>query len=106
MSTQKHNALNPLHTRVAAKAPVQAGRPVDGKLAAKADLDKLAKAGIEQDIILAEAAEAPAEAPIELAMSEGMENPPGFGIGAVEGAAAAEGAAPLSPLAIGAGVLG
>lgn len=110
MTTQKHNTLNPLTAKSAVKAPVSADRPVHAKAAAKqatkADLDKLAKTGIEQDIIVADAAEASVDAPIELAMSEGMDNPPGFGIGAVEGAAATEGTAALSPLAIGAGVLG
>lgn len=104
MTTQKHNTLNPLHANGAAKAAAVAGRPVDAKankLAAKADLDKLAKADIEQDIILAEAQ---TEAPVEVAMADGMDASAGSSIGAMEGGASA--ASSVSPLAIGAGVLG
>lgn len=101
MSTQKHNTLN---AQGAIKAPVVAGRTVGGKadkLATKAELDKLAKADIEQEVILAEA---DTQAPVELAMAEGTDAPLPSSIGAVEGAAA-EGAAAPSPLMIGAGVV-
>ncbi|MDO5103043.1 MAG: hypothetical protein Q4D91_09130 [Lautropia sp.] len=100
MSTQKHHALN------LQNAPVVAGRPVEGKAAKlsakKADLDKLAKADIEQDIVLAEAQ---TDAPVDVAMAENMDTAAANGIGAMEGGAAAEGAATVSPLAIGAGAV-
>ncbi|MDO5103115.1 MAG: hypothetical protein Q4D91_09500 [Lautropia sp.] len=99
MSTQKHHALNPQN------APVAAARPVEvkaAKLAAKkVDLDKLAKADIEEIVL----ADAPAEAPVEVAMAEGMASPEASNIGAMEGAAAAEGAAPVNPALIGAGAV-
>lgn len=103
MNTQKHDTLNTLNAQGAMQAPVVAGRAVDAKaatLAAKAKLDKLAKADVEEEIILAEAQ---VEMPVEVAMAEGTDAS-ASGIGAMESSAAAEGQS-VSPLLIGGGVL-